>query len=43
MQVEDSSHCHLVLDPVQCLRFTGMKLVFGDCLILFGVVWYGGM
>ena len=27
----------------QCCTFTGMILVFGGFLILFGVVWYGGM
>ena len=30
-------------DYGQCLRFTGIILVFGAFLILFGVVWYGGM
>ena len=27
----------------QCRNFTGMRLVFGDILISFGVVWYSGM
>ena len=27
----------------QCAIFTGMRLVFGDILISFGVVWYSGM
>ena len=27
----------------QCLRFTGILLVYGGLLILFGLVWYGGM
>jgi hypothetical protein len=27
----------------QCLEFTGMILVFGPFLILFGLVWYTGM
>ena len=27
----------------QCSNFTGMRLVFGDILINFGVVWYSGM
>ena len=26
----------------QCSIFTGMRPVFGDILISFGVVWYGG-
>jgi hypothetical protein len=28
---------------LQCSYFTGMILVFGPFLILFGLVWYGGM
>ena len=28
---------------VQCSNFTGMRPVFGDILISFGVVWYSGM
>ena len=27
----------------QCSIFTGMRPVFGDILISFGVVWYSGM
>ena len=27
----------------QCSNFTGMRPVFGDILISFGVVWYSGM
>ena len=27
----------------QCANFTGMRPVFGDILINFGVVWYSGM
>ena len=27
----------------QCLRFTGIRLVFDPFLILFGLVWYGGL
>ena len=31
------------LEGAQCAIFTGMRLVFGDILISFGVVWYSGM
>ena len=30
-------------NAVQCRNFTGMRPVFGDILISFGVVWYSGM
>ena len=33
----------LSLAGTQCAIFTGMRLVFGDILISFGVVWYSGM
>ena len=29
--------------PAQCLLFTGIGLVYEGFLILFGVVWYGGI
>ena len=32
-----------VVSPAQCSNFTGMRPVFGDNLISFGVVWYSGM
>ena len=37
------SHSRGAVLGTQCAIFTGMRLVFGDILISFGVVWYSGM
>ena len=34
-----SFHDQFRYSPEQCSNFTGMRLVFGDILISFGVVW----